>query len=132
MTKSTKTRTTCRVALIAASAVSLLAACGTEEPTPVKAGDADSPSAEVVTTTTEEPPTETTLATVVAQTTPTTDVTTTTRYVPPATTPAAPPTPSAFYANCDEARAAGAAPLRSGDPGYRPALDRDKDGVACE
>lgn len=37
-----------------------------------------------------------------------------------------------FYRNCDEARAAGAAPIRRGEPGYRPALDRDNDGVACE
>ncbi|WP_313025652.1 excalibur calcium-binding domain-containing protein [Mobilicoccus sp.] len=36
------------------------------------------------------------------------------------------------YANCSEARAAGAAPLYRGDPGYRPKLDRDDDGVACE
>ena len=37
-----------------------------------------------------------------------------------------------FYRNCDEARAAGAAPIRQGEPAYRPALDRDSDGVACE
>jgi hypothetical protein len=36
------------------------------------------------------------------------------------------------FANCAEARAAGAAPVRRGDPGYGPALDRDGDGVACE
>jgi hypothetical protein len=36
------------------------------------------------------------------------------------------------FANCSEARAAGAAPLRRGEPGYRPAMDRDNDGVACE
>ncbi|MFF1337434.1 excalibur calcium-binding domain-containing protein [Streptomyces sp. NPDC058290] len=27
---------------------------------------------------------------------------------------------------------AGAAPMRRGQPGYREALDRDKDGVACD
>lgn len=37
-----------------------------------------------------------------------------------------------YYANCREAKAAGAAPLRRGDPGYRSDLDRDGDGVACE
>jgi hypothetical protein len=37
-----------------------------------------------------------------------------------------------YYANCSEARAAGAAPIRRGEPGYRAALDRDDDGVACE
>lgn len=35
-------------------------------------------------------------------------------------------------ANCSEARAAGAAPLHRGEPGYRSGLDRDGDGVACE
>lgn len=38
----------------------------------------------------------------------------------------------AFYENCTAARAAGAAPLYRGDPGYRSALDRDDDGIACE
>jgi len=37
-----------------------------------------------------------------------------------------------YYANCSQARAAGAAPIRRGEPGYRPALDRDNDGIACE
>ena len=36
------------------------------------------------------------------------------------------------YRNCREARAAGAAPLHRGDPGYSPRLDRDGDGIACE
>lgn len=39
---------------------------------------------------------------------------------------------SAYYQNCTAARAAGAAPLHIGQPGYRSALDRDHDGVACE
>jgi hypothetical protein len=42
------------------------------------------------------------------------------------------PDVEAYYANCDEVRAAGVAPLDSEDPGYRPALDRDDDGLACE
>lgn len=37
-----------------------------------------------------------------------------------------------YYANCDEARAAGAAPIQEGEPGYRRELDRDGDGIACE
>ena len=37
-----------------------------------------------------------------------------------------------YYRDCDDARAMGAAPLRRGEPGYRPELDRDGDGVACE
>lgn len=39
---------------------------------------------------------------------------------------------SVYYANCDEAKRAGAAPIRIGQPGYRAGLDRDKDGVACD
>ncbi len=39
---------------------------------------------------------------------------------------------AAYYKNCDAARAAGAAPLYVGEAGYRSALDRDSDGVACE
>ncbi|MGE5704540.1 MAG: thermonuclease family protein [Clostridia bacterium] len=37
-----------------------------------------------------------------------------------------------FYNSCKEARAAGATPLRRGEPGYRPEMDGDKDGIACE
>ena len=39
---------------------------------------------------------------------------------------------STSYANCSEARAAGAAPINEGEPGYAAHLDRDGDGVACE
>jgi excalibur calcium-binding domain-containing protein len=38
----------------------------------------------------------------------------------------------AYYQNCTAARAAGVAPVHIGEPGYRPALDRDNDGIACE
>lgn len=38
----------------------------------------------------------------------------------------------AYYANCTAARAAGAAPVRRGDPGYASHLDRDNDGIGCE
>jgi hypothetical protein len=48
------------------------------------------------------------------------------------TSPAAQAPGSVYYANCTAARAAGAAPLHRGDPGYRAALDRDSDGNACE
>jgi hypothetical protein len=59
-------------------------------------------------------------------------------FVAPAPAPevAAPtyeaPRASAYYANCTAARAAGAAPMRRGEPGYRLDLDRDHDGIACE
>lgn len=39
---------------------------------------------------------------------------------------------SVYYANCSAARAAGAAPVYRGDPGYGSHLDRDGDGVGCE
>jgi hypothetical protein len=54
---------------------------------------------------------------------------------PPTTAPPPPPPPptnDVYYANCDAARAAGAAPVYRGDPGYRSGLDRDNDGVGCE
>jgi hypothetical protein len=37
-----------------------------------------------------------------------------------------------YFENCTAAIAAGAAPLYRGQPGYRPELDGDGDGVACE
>jgi hypothetical protein len=52
------------------------------------------------------------------------------RQVQPVAPPVAPS--SVYYANCTAARAAGAAPIYRGQPGYRPALDRDGDGIACE
>lgn len=39
---------------------------------------------------------------------------------------------SVYYANCDAVRAAGAAPILAGQPGYSQKLDRDGDGVGCE
>ena len=62
---------------------------------------------------------------------------------PPVDAPVEEPTPAppaqaepapqqAYYSSCREAKAAGAAPLYRGDPGYRSGLDRDGDGVACE
>ena len=39
---------------------------------------------------------------------------------------------SGAFRNCTEARAAGAAPVYRGQPGYGPHLDRDGDGVGCE
>ena len=51
---------------------------------------------------------------------------------PAAPAPAAPAPATVYYANCAAARAAGAAPLRAGQPGYREKMDGDRDGVACE
>ena len=52
----------------------------------------------------------------------------------PAPVPAPTPEPAAsvYFANCAAARAAGAAPVRTGDPGYSRKLDRDGDGVGCQ
>lgn len=44
----------------------------------------------------------------------------------------APAPKSEYYENCSAARAAGAAPVRRGDPGYGSHLDRDGDGIGCE
>lgn len=44
----------------------------------------------------------------------------------------APAAQSAYYANCTAAKQAGVAPIYRGQAGYRSALDRDNDGIACE
>ncbi len=61
----------------------------------------------------------------------------TTKAPQPAPQPAPPPANSGgggdvYYKNCTEARAAGAAPIYRGQPGYAKHLDQDNDGVACE
>jgi hypothetical protein len=38
----------------------------------------------------------------------------------------------AYYENCSAAYAAGVSNIPAGAPGYRPELDRDQDGIACE
>ena len=58
-------------------------------------------------------------------------------HPPPPPTKPGPTTPptggnAVYYKNCAAARAAGAAPIHRGQPGYRSELDRDNDGVACE
>ncbi|GHE08341.1 excalibur calcium-binding domain-containing protein [Klenkia taihuensis] len=61
----------------------------------------------------------------------------------PAPAPASAPAPavgggsssgssSVYYQNCDAVRAAGAAPIYAGDPGFQAKFDRDGDGVGCE
>jgi hypothetical protein len=37
-----------------------------------------------------------------------------------------------YWSGCDDARAAGTAPIYAGEPGYRDGMDGDGDGVACE
>lgn len=50
---------------------------------------------------------------------------------PVAPAPAAPKT-EVSYASCAAAKAAGAAPIQSGQPGYSKKLDKDGDGIACD
>jgi Excalibur calcium-binding domain len=47
-------------------------------------------------------------------------------------TPTPTETAASSYLNCAAASAAGAAPIPRGRPGYRPDLDRDGDGIACD
>lgn len=53
---------------------------------------------------------------------------------PPVAMPAPAPQQSTnvYYRNCAAARAAGAAPVYIGEPGYARHLDRDGDGIGCE
>jgi len=53
---------------------------------------------------------------------------------PAAIRPAPAPAPAGgtYYANCTAVRAAGAAPILRGQPGYSSGLDRDGDGIGCE
>lgn len=62
---------------------------------------------------------------------------TTTADVPPPTTYApapvySPPAGNTYFRNCRQAHAAGRYNIPVGDPAYRPGLDRDGDGYACE
>ncbi|MDQ0679758.1 hypothetical protein QFZ30_003140 [Arthrobacter pascens] len=50
----------------------------------------------------------------------------------PVPVPVAPVPAAVSYANCTAVRAAGAAPIYAGQPGYSRSLDRDGDGIACE
>jgi hypothetical protein len=63
---------------------------------------------------------------------PVTKTSTPSSTVPAPSSTTAAPAPVVTYANCDAVRAAGKAPLLLGQTGYRPALDSDGDGIACE
>ena len=113
-----------------------IAAIGTEashKTTPTRSSSA-SPSAMSPSLIAENSPAAST-ATVTEQATTraTTPPTTAAHATPPTVEETTTPPPAdVYYANCAAARAAGAAPIYQGEPGYRPALDRDHDGVACE
>ena len=61
---------------------------------------------------------------------PSTPATTTPAIITPATT--APPAAAVHYKNCTAVRAAGAAPIHAGDPGWQTKFDGDGDGIGCE
>lgn len=42
------------------------------------------------------------------------------------------PQSEVYFSGCNAVRAAGLAPLYVGQPGYRPEMDGDDDGIACE
>ena len=111
-----------RIPIATLSALALLGAltsCGSDE-----AGTTTSETSTTIAEATTEPSAPATTRAVAA-------VPDTTRATTAATSP--PPAPAtAYFANCTDAKAAGAAPLRRSDPGYRSALDRDGDGIACE
>lgn len=117
------TATTCAVA-----AALTAAACGdVEDPTPTKGLATLISSTQSETTSTPPVPTQNeTPAAELDQ--PTADEQHAQLYSP---APKEPPQ-TGYYPSCDAARAAGAAPLHAGDPGYRRGLDRDGDGIACE
>lgn len=50
----------------------------------------------------------------------------------PAPAPLVQPPSNVFYQNCAAVRAAGASPIRAGDPGFQSKFDRDGDGIGCE
>lgn len=53
------------------------------------------------------------------------------RHVPPQIR-TRPPQAGDYWHGCNDARAAGTAPIYEGEPGYRPDMDGDNDGIACE
>ena len=127
-----------KIAVPAASVLALasFAGCGADsnpDPTPTTTTTATA----TTTTTTTVPVTSTTAAPIIAplSTTPPTTVSAVNvprSTAPPTTKPPTTQPAGVYYASCSEAKAAGAAPHRRGDPGYRSGLDRDGDGVACE
>lgn len=39
---------------------------------------------------------------------------------------------SIYFKSCKEAKSKGYSNIKKGEPGYRPGLDRDNDGIACD
>jgi hypothetical protein len=122
------------LAIVLALLVAPSVACGDDEEDPgVVTTTTDAPTTSRQVPTTRPPSTTTTRP----PTTPTTEeppVTVggaDTDLIQPAATDIV-PEPPPFYPNCDAVRAAGAAPIHNGQPGYRRGLDSDGNGTGCE
>ncbi len=118
-----------RVAVLALITVAVLGACGAEEKKSGGIVEPTATSSSTATTATTAAPSATATTSKVTTTTAKPTTTTTDRAT---TTTSSLASTSVSYANCDAVRAAGKAPLYTGDPGYSTKLDRDRDGVACE
>ena len=113
----------------------LPAACGSTAEDEGPTGELTTTTTTTIVTTTTDAPTTTTVP-------PPTTAAPITTQAPPPPPPTAAPRPTTTeasaapsgtsYANCSEAKAAGAAPISRGEPGYSSKLDRDNDGIACE
>lgn len=110
-----------RTSFLVVAALLALGGCAAPEGEPADTAPVEDvlPFAPTTTVPVTEPPTTATSRPVAPTTT-----------AKPATT--VPATTGTYYGSCDEVRAAGAAPIRRGEPGYRPGLDRDNDGIACD
>ena len=93
-------------------------------PTGTSTAATKQPTSEATATSTGAVATTTKLATTMA---PATSATTTSK-----TATALPTSASVYYKNCAEASKSGAAPITSGQPGYRTGLDLNRNGIACE
>ncbi|MEQ4300805.1 excalibur calcium-binding domain-containing protein [Plantactinospora sp. B6F1] len=123
---------------VAALGFVVLACCGTSVISALSPDDGDAgrePAAAQATSQPTTPP----LAVVTSAPEPTPPAATAAPSTSPMPTSKAPPKPTSrvppkpvYYKNCSAVRAAGKAPLRKGQPGYRAGLDRDRDGRACE
>jgi hypothetical protein len=126
-------------ALLAAVLLVAVTACGspgsdseTGPTTATATPTSDTGTTVVPTTTTTTPPPPPPPATVATAAVPVQPAPVQPPPVEPPPVQPPPAAPSAYYENCDAARAAGAAPIHRGEPGYRPGLDRDGDGTACD
>lgn len=128
------------VALLAggamAPAVTTVEAAETPEPAVTVTRTAPPVTSTVTETVTPEPlPAETVIAPAPAAVTVTATAAAQGQVAPPPAPRTSTATPTGgrpYYENCTAVRNAGAAPIRSSDPGWQSKFDRDGDGVGCE